>query len=134
MTDAKDRRGAIKAVAAYSRHNAEFFVIDARRASDPEVRSRHIERITELADELDGLAMAGSATYRQFEAILANLHGAGFWPEKSLVAEVTQAFRPEPLSRKDYGAPALGADGSSDTSKLANEGAEVGISPNRPGS
>jgi hypothetical protein len=98
MTDAKDRRGAMQAVAEYSRHNAEYFVASARRASDPDVRSWHIERITKLADELDLLAAAGSATYPQFEAILGKLHGAGFWPEVSLVAEVTQAFRREPMS------------------------------------
>jgi hypothetical protein len=62
---------------------------------DPEVRSRHIKRITALADKLDVLADAvpcGPVRYQQFEVILDELHKAGFWPENSLVSEVARTF------------------------------------------
>jgi hypothetical protein len=89
------RVAALKAVAEYTRRNATFFVTGVPQVLDPEVRSRHIQHITALADKLDGLADSvtmGSVSYQQFEAILRELHKAGFWPENSLVSDVARAF------------------------------------------
>ena len=88
---------ALRAIAEYSRRNASFFVTSIPRLLDPATRAHHVGRITELAGEIDALADAvegGAAVgYRQFEAILGELHTAGFWPEGSLVSEVAYAFQ-----------------------------------------
>ena len=89
------RVAALKAVAEYTRRNATFFVTGVPQVLDPEIRAQHIQRITALADKVDGLAdtvTAGSVSYQQFEAILRELHKAGFWPENSLVSDVARAF------------------------------------------
>jgi len=92
-----DRRvAALKAVAEYTRHNADFFVTSIPQILDPETRGRHIEYIKALANQFDALADAlshGRGSYQEFEQTLDDLHrNAGFWPDRSLVSAVALAF------------------------------------------
>ncbi|MBI4182649.1 MAG: hypothetical protein HY521_01475 [Proteobacteria bacterium] len=89
------RIAALKAVAEYIRRNATFFVTTGPQMLSPEARSRQVQHITALAGKVDMLADAvvlGSVRYQQFEAILGELHEAGFYPENSLVLDVARAF------------------------------------------
>jgi hypothetical protein len=93
--DVISRIAALKAVAEYVRRSSSFFVAGTPRVLDPETRSRHMQRVTALAGEIDKLADAaagGPVTYQPFEAILRELHKSGVWPESSLVSEVARAF------------------------------------------
>ena len=93
-----DRRiAALKAVAEYTRHNADFFVTSIPQVLDPETRGRHIKYIKALASQFDDLADAlshGHGSYQEFEQTLNDLHCyAGFWPDRSLISDVLDSFR-----------------------------------------
>jgi hypothetical protein len=86
---------AIKEVAAYTKRNARFFALDGVQSPSLEARSKRERHIHDLADKLDLLADSvprEAPTYRQFELILNELQGAGFFPEGGLVSDVATAF------------------------------------------
>jgi hypothetical protein len=99
------RVAALKAVAEYTRRNADFFVTSIPQVLDHETRARHIQYIKASADSFDKLADAvsqGHHSYKEFEQILDDLHRcAGFWPENSLVSDVARAFEEHKRSIRD---------------------------------
>jgi hypothetical protein len=87
------RSAALRAAAEYARRNAGFYATNGARMHTPEERAQHIQHIVALADQVDALAdIAGSLAYPQFQAILDDMHKAGFWPETSLVSEVARTI------------------------------------------
>lgn len=86
---------ALRAVAEYVARNSAMSVTSGPRMLGPAQAAEKKQRIEALAMEIDSLAAAaelGLAGYRQFDAILGNLHKLGFFPETSLVSEVAHAF------------------------------------------
>jgi hypothetical protein len=62
----------------------------------PDVRSRHIGRIQELAGQLDQLAAVAEQKpikYEQFEIILREFHRARCFPLNELVSDVARAVQ-----------------------------------------
>jgi hypothetical protein len=89
------RVAALRAVAEYTRQNAEFFVAPVTKILNPDERAAHVYRINMVAADLDALADAVAMTgvsYEDFEFILQQLRNAGFWPDNNLVSDVAQAF------------------------------------------
>ncbi|TKV80087.1 helix-turn-helix domain-containing protein [Bradyrhizobium elkanii] len=85
---------ALRAVAQYTRLHSGVFVQDGARSLTAAERRRREQEIEAIADKLDGLADAvgGSADYAQFEALLHQLHGLGFFPTIDLVSDVAKAM------------------------------------------
>jgi len=102
---ADSRVAALKAVAEYTRRNADFFVASIPQALDLETRTRHIQYIKASADSFDILADAvsqGHHSYKEFEQILDDLHRyAGFWPESALVSDVARSFEEHKRATQD---------------------------------
>lgn len=64
----------------------------------PIERANHEKHIESLADELDKLAdkaRDGRADYRQFDAVLGELHAANFFPDRDLVSAAARALVPK---------------------------------------
>ena len=93
--DKIDQVPALKAVAEYSRLNADFFVAIVPQVLNAEVRERNIQNIKVLANELDKLAelvVTETVSYKQVDAILREMQKYGFWPDSKLVMKVAKAF------------------------------------------
>jgi len=88
--------GALRGVADDARTRAQFSVAQTSHVMRPDVRSRYIGHINELAaclDELAAVAEQQAVRYEQFEAILRGLHAAGFFPLDELVSDVARAVQ-----------------------------------------
>jgi hypothetical protein len=86
---------ALKAVAAYTREHSSIFVVDGPGTLDRSEKARRQRTIESVADKIDALAAAaseGRARYHEFEALLGELHTAGFYPLMSLISDVAHAM------------------------------------------
>lgn len=86
---------SIAALAQYVRAHSSFFVRSGPHVLTPAATAQKRQRIEELADRLDdlaGKAKEGLADYQQFEAVLGELHTAGFFPTGELVQAVASAL------------------------------------------
>ncbi len=91
----KARAATLKAVAEYALGHSDTFVTDGSRMLSPEQKQRQQQRIEAVAKKIDDLASPaerGEVSYQQFETLLGELHGLGFFPETSLVSAVAHAF------------------------------------------
>lgn len=89
---------ALEAVAKYVRTNKSFFGTLGPAMLTPIERANHEKHIESLADELDKLAdkaRDGRADYRQFDAVLGELHAANFFPDRDLVSAAARALVPK---------------------------------------
>jgi hypothetical protein len=87
--------GALAALADYVRKNASFFVTNGPAMLTPIARANHEKHIASLADKVDALAgkaREGSADYQQFNAVLGELHAAGYFPDRDLVSAAAKAL------------------------------------------
>ena len=86
---------ALEEIAPYTRDHSSVFVTDGPKLLTPTQKAKRKEEIEALADKIDELAIeaaTGKAGYTQFEALLAKLHAAGFFPTMSLVSAVAKAM------------------------------------------
>ncbi len=79
---------ALKAIATYTRANADRFVRNGSAMPGAEATAKHVTKIETLAAKLDALAARRDATYGEFEAVLNDLHKLGFFPDGQLVDAV----------------------------------------------
>lgn len=89
------RADALRLVATYARAYSAIFVRDGARGLTPAkvaAQQGHIESLATSFDRLADAAEREDVTYPQFEAILDQLHRAGFYPDDKLVAAVAFAF------------------------------------------
>jgi hypothetical protein len=89
------RSATISAVSEYTRRNADFFVTNGARLPSTAEREERKAWIVTLADKLTQLsdaAKSDAVEYGHFEAILRDLHKAGFFPDNELVSAVAQGF------------------------------------------
>jgi hypothetical protein len=92
---AKMSNEALRAVAEYTRKNSWAFAQKGPKLLDQAEKKQRERLIESLADKINELAIAaldGVATYGQFESILRELHGAGFFPELELVSKVARSM------------------------------------------
>jgi hypothetical protein len=86
---------ALRALAAYTRAHSATSVWDGARMPSPDeaaTRQRTIEALSTQVEGLAQLSETAPVTYRDFEAILQNLHAAGFHPRADLVSAVAFAL------------------------------------------
>jgi len=86
----------LRAIAQYTRANAETAVWDGLKLSSTEQIEERRKRIEQLAAEVDTLADVSqrqNVTYRDFEAILVELHGQHFYPDNHLVSAAAREMQ-----------------------------------------
>ena len=86
---------ALRAVSAYTRAHSAISAWDSVWMPSPDEAATRQRTIAGLAAQIEGLAQLSETarvTYRDFEAILAELHVAGFHPEGELVSAVAFAL------------------------------------------
>lgn len=86
---------ALRALVAYTRAHSAISVWNGARMPSPDEAATRQRAIEGLAAQIEGLAQlseTAAVTYRDFEAILAALHAAGFYPEGELVSAVAFAL------------------------------------------
>ena len=87
--------GALAALAKYVRRNSSLFVTNGPAMLTPIARANHEKHIESLADKVDALAgkaREGLADYQQFNAVLGELHAAGYFPDRDLVSAAAKAL------------------------------------------
>ena len=86
---------ALRAAGEYAKRNSQFFVQKGNSSLSQEEtaeRKTQIERVGEQIEQLANTAAEGEASYRQFEAMLAQLRKLGFSITNELVSSVAEAF------------------------------------------
>ena len=86
---------ALRLVAEYARFHSRTFARNGPAMSGSEEMEEQRQRIEKLAEKLDVLAEHAEkdgATFQQFEAVLGDLHKAGFFPDAELISAVAFAF------------------------------------------
>jgi transcriptional regulator with XRE-family HTH domain len=86
---------ALAAIAKDVRKNKALFGTRGPTMLTPIERANHEKHIESLADRLDALAdkaRDGRTDYRQFDAVLGELHAANFFPDRDLVSAAARAL------------------------------------------
>jgi hypothetical protein len=86
---------ALTALADQVRTDSAFFVRSGPQMLGPNETAQRQRRIEAMADKIDELAAKardGLVKYPEFEAVLGELHTAGFFPDGGLVSAVAQAL------------------------------------------
>lgn len=87
---------ALRALATYTQLHSDKFSRSGSKMLSVEEKEAQRLRIENLANQISKLAnepnKGGQAIYREFEAILSQLHKNNFWPDDDLVLEVTSSL------------------------------------------
>lgn len=86
---------ALSAVAQHVRKHSTIFVVDGPARLAPAESKRRQRDIEAIADKIEELAVAagkGAGSYLQFEELLHQLHGLGFFPAIELVSAVAKGM------------------------------------------
>lgn len=90
-----EQREALSKAAAYVRANGHLYAQSGSRMHTQAERAPHVYRIHDVGFRMEGLANAAGehrAGYGDFQRLLDELHGLGFYLELDLVSEVARAF------------------------------------------
>lgn len=84
---------ALRAVANYTRANADFRVWNGAKMPDEQEKAQSRQKIEDIAGEIDTLAdeaLRVEISYADFDPFLRQLHQLGFFPEDRLVSAVAR--------------------------------------------
>jgi hypothetical protein len=98
MGDRDQQASAVRTLAYCVRAYSPWFVTIERNRLDPPEADRLRLYIDGLAAKLEHLAVLlpeGTVTYSQVEAVITELHDAGFYPDKLAIKTVAEAFEEE---------------------------------------
>jgi hypothetical protein len=95
MRDREQQVTALKTLAHCIRSYSPWFAAFERGRLDPsevDCRRLHIDSLAANLDHLAELVPKGAISYGQVDAIMTELHNAGFYPDKLAVDTVVLAF------------------------------------------
>ena len=100
---------ALLKVADYARKHPSAFAWDKQRPDRAELDRRQgvLKGLADQLEQLADIALKGMATYQEFEAVLAAMHGVGFFPTTALVSEVARCMVEGAAPARKSGSPKI---------------------------
>jgi hypothetical protein len=98
MGDREQQVSALKTLEYCVRAYSPWFATFERAGLDPsevDRRRLYIDSLAEKLERLADLVPEGTVSYSQVEAVIAELHDAGFYPDKLAIKTVANAFSQE---------------------------------------
>jgi hypothetical protein len=98
MGDCEQQVSALKTLEYCVRAYSPWFATFERAGLDPlevDRRRLYIDSLAEKLERLADLVPEGTVSYSKVEAVIAELHDAGFYPDKLAIKTVANAFSQE---------------------------------------